>query len=47
MMKRGDDESFEDYKLRCKMTNKVIKFYLRGRLFWDSNNGTYIRGYAK
>lgn len=29
--KRFDDESFEEYKVRMKLTNKAIKNYLRKR----------------
>jgi len=32
-LKRPDDESFEDYKIRRMTANAMIKFYLR-RHFW-------------
>lgn len=39
---RLDGESFEDYKLRRKINNISIKYWLRGRMFWDSSKkGTY------
>ena len=41
---RGENESYEDYKLRRKNNNKMIRTYLRvGRLVWHSGMGTYIR----
>ena len=39
---RKAEESFEDYKIRRLVQNELMKIYLKGRLFWDSNKeGTY------
>jgi len=40
--KRGKDETFEVYKERRKRETYYMKFYLKGRVIWNSSqNGTY------
>lgn len=34
-MKRGTDESFEDYKQRRLAANKAVKEHLKGKLFFN------------
>ena len=36
-MKRGKDESFEDYKQRRTAANKAVKQHLRGKLIFNSS----------
>ena len=41
--KRGEDESYEDYKIRRANNNKLIKSYLKhGYVAWMGGMGTYI-----
>jgi hypothetical protein len=41
---RGENESYEDYKLRRTNNNKMLKTYLRmGRLVWHNGMGPYIK----
>ena len=43
--KRGENESFKQYRKRLSTEEKYLKHRLRGRkLLWNSSaNGTYIR----
>lgn len=42
--KRGENESFEDFKKRRIMLNKIDRAILRGRWIWNSKaQGTYRR----
>lgn len=34
--RRNESESSEDYKLRRKLGNRMLKLYLRGRMFYPS-----------
>lgn len=39
---RGENESYEDYKLRRSNNNKLIKTYLKhGHIVWMGGMGTY------
>tara|TARA_Y100001973_G_C5144424_1_gene304654 strand:+ start:907 stop:1095 length:189 start_codon:yes stop_codon:yes gene_type:complete len=41
---RGENESYEEYKLRRTNNNKMLKTYLRmGRLVWHNGMGPYIK----
>jgi len=41
--KREPEESKEDYKERMKALKSRTKLHLKGRLRWNSSNGTYIK----
>tara|TARA_R100000781_G_C3969215_1_gene89511 strand:- start:211 stop:396 length:186 start_codon:yes stop_codon:yes gene_type:complete len=41
--KREPDESREDYKERMKELKYRTKLHLKGRIVWNSRNGTYIK----
>ena len=41
--KREPNESKEDYKLRIKELKDRTKLHTKGRVIWDSRNGTYIK----
>ncbi len=42
--KRGENESYEDYKLRRYNNNTLIRSYIKhGYLAWMGGAGTYIR----
>lgn len=44
IMKRFENESFEEYKNRRSIDNKLIKMLLSGYLVWDSKtNKTYSK----
>jgi len=36
-MQRQENESFEDYKIRRKEAQNLVKAYSRGRLIWNSS----------
>lgn len=40
---REPDESREDYKDRMRQIKQRTKLHLKGRIVWDSRNGTYIK----
>lgn len=41
--KRLDNESFEDYKIRRAENKKLLKFYLKGEIVWESKKqGVFI-----
>ena len=42
--KRGENESFENFKKRRLILNKIDRIILRGRWIWNSKaQGTYRR----
>lgn len=42
--KRKEGESFKDYKIRRMVQNNLVKLYLKGRVFWDSEEAsTYVK----
>ena len=43
-MKRLENESFSDYKLRRRVTQRLDALKAKGRMIWNSGrNGTYMR----
>jgi hypothetical protein len=45
-MKRREDESFEDYKVRRKEANVLLKQKLKGKMVWFSKNKSWGRGHS-
>ena len=41
--KRGDGESFENYKKRRKLENWFLRRYLRGAYIWTGDMGPAVR----
>lgn len=42
--KRGENESYEEYKIRRSNNNKLLKSYFKhGYVAWMGGMGTYIR----
>jgi len=43
--KREETESYEEYKENLKKEAWLLKYYLRGRIWWQSSvRGQYVRG---
>jgi len=40
---RLESKSYKDYKEAIKEETKELKQKLRGKMIWNSNQGTYIR----
>ena len=42
--KRLTEEKYEEYRKRISIENRIIEYYLKGRLIWNSTkSGTYIK----
>lgn len=47
-MKRKNNESFNKYKIRRKLTNLLLERRLEGRVWWDSLRlGTFKKSIVK
>lgn len=44
---KEDGETFDEYKVRQKMSAQHLKNKRSGQLFWDSSRGTYVEAEVK